>query len=63
MMVEARRRLLEAGITEAVLWVLDGNDRAAAFYEREGWKPDGATRQENPYDIVSNVSRFRRRLD
>jgi ribosomal protein S18 acetylase RimI-like enzyme len=63
MMAEARRRLLDAGITDAVLWVLDGNDRAAAFYEREGWRRDGATREENPYDIVSNVSRFRRRLD
>jgi len=63
MMAEARRRLLDAGIREAVLWVLDGNDRAASFYEREGWRRDGATREENPYDIVSNVSRFRRRLD
>jgi ribosomal protein S18 acetylase RimI-like enzyme len=63
MMAEARRRLLDAGIAEAVLWVLDGNERAAAFYEREGWERDGATREENPYDIVSNVSRFRRRLD
>jgi ribosomal protein S18 acetylase RimI-like enzyme len=63
LMAEARRRLVDLGIEEAVLWVLQGNDRAARFYEREGWKPDGATREENPYDIVSNVSRFRRRLD
>ncbi|MGH2938550.1 MAG: GNAT family N-acetyltransferase [Solirubrobacterales bacterium] len=62
LMAEARRRLGEAGFTEALLWVLDGNDRAASFYEREGWTPDGATRVEHPYDIVSNVSRFRRSL-
>ena len=37
---------LSAGVLEYVL--------------REGWSPDGATRVENPYDIVSNVSRFRR---
>ena len=22
------------------LWVLEGNDRAIRFYEREGWHPD-----------------------
>jgi GNAT superfamily N-acetyltransferase len=62
LMAEARRRLREAGFTEALLWVLDGNDRATAFYEGEGWTPDGATRVEHPYEIVSNVSRFRRSL-
>jgi len=62
LMAEARRRLLEQGIDEAVLWVLQGNDRAASFYEREGWSPDGATRVEQPYGIVSTVARFRRLL-
>jgi GNAT superfamily N-acetyltransferase len=62
LMAEARRRLWEAGYTEALLWVLDGNDRAARFYEGEGWTPDGATRVEQPYGIVSNVRRFRRPL-
>ena len=62
LMEEARRRLRERGYTEALLWVLDGNDRAARFYEREGWTRDGSHREENPYDVVSNVSRFRRRL-
>jgi ribosomal protein S18 acetylase RimI-like enzyme len=62
LMGEARRRLRDAGFTEAILWVLQGNERAASFYEREGWIPDGATREEQPYDIVSNVRRFRRPL-
>jgi len=62
LMAEARRRLHDAGFTEALLWVLDGNDRATRFYEREGWTPDGSTRVEHPYGVVSNVSRFRRRL-
>jgi hypothetical protein len=61
-MAEARRRLWEAGFTDALLWVLDGNDRAVRFYEGEGWSADGATRVEEPYGIVSNVSRFRRPL-
>lgn len=63
LMAEARRRLREAGFDEAVLWVLRGNDRAASFYEGEGWSADGATRVEQPYGILSNVARFRRRLD
>lgn len=62
LMSEARRRLREEGFADALLWVLDGNDRARRFYEGEGWKPDGARREENPYDIVSRVSRLRRPL-
>ena len=62
LMAEARRALADEGFSEAILWVLQGNDRARQFYEREGWVADGARREENPYDIVSNVSRFRREL-
>jgi ribosomal protein S18 acetylase RimI-like enzyme len=62
LMAEARRRLGDAGYTEAILWVLQGNTRAAEFYEREGWHRDGATRAENPYGIRSKVDRFRRDL-
>ena len=62
LMSEARRRLSEAGMDEAVLWVLRGNKRAQRFYEREGWEPDGAQRFEHPYGIVSDVIRFRRTL-
>ena len=62
LMAAARVGLRERGFDAAVLWVLDGNERAARFYEREGWAPDGAHREENPYAIVSNVSRFRRAL-
>jgi ribosomal protein S18 acetylase RimI-like enzyme len=58
LMAHARRRLKEQGFESAVLWVLLGNERAASFYEREGWKPDGATREEEPYGITSNVRRF-----
>jgi ribosomal protein S18 acetylase RimI-like enzyme len=58
LMAHARRRLKEQGFEAAVLWVLLGNERAASFYEREGWKADGATREEQPYEIVSNVRRF-----
>jgi GNAT superfamily N-acetyltransferase len=30
---------------EAMLWVGEGNARARRFYEREGWRADGETRE------------------
>jgi ribosomal protein S18 acetylase RimI-like enzyme len=58
LMAHARRRLKEQGFEAAVLWVLQGNERAASFYEREGWAADGVVREEQPYGIVSHVRRF-----
>jgi GNAT superfamily N-acetyltransferase len=39
--VEAMR---EHGHNKAILWMLEGNERAAAFYERRGWHRDGGRR-------------------
>jgi GNAT superfamily N-acetyltransferase len=33
--------LRAAGFSEAILWVLPGNARAIAFYERQGWSDHG----------------------
>lgn len=35
------------GFDGAYLWVLDGNDRAATFYERHGWIEDGAVKLDD----------------
>lgn len=43
LMHEAEQRLRDAGFERACLYVLDGNDRAAGFYERHGWREDGHT--------------------
>jgi GNAT superfamily N-acetyltransferase len=59
---DSRRRLLARGFTDAVLWVLAGNDRAERFYREDGWRRDGAERDEDPYGVVVRVRRFRRRL-
>lgn len=32
---------LDSGATTLVLWVLEANARARAFYEALGWRPDG----------------------
>ncbi|WP_175414209.1 GNAT family N-acetyltransferase [Agrococcus sp. SGAir0287] len=43
LMAEAETRLRDAGFERACLYVLDGNHRAAAFYERHDWREDGRT--------------------
>jgi len=30
---------------QATLWVLEGNARSRAFYERQGWRPDGTVKR------------------
>jgi ribosomal protein S18 acetylase RimI-like enzyme len=42
LLAEAQRRLADHGYRRAVLWVLPGNVRARRFYERHGWKLEGA---------------------
>lgn len=51
LMEHALRQLAELGEPRAVLWVLEENDRARRFYERGGWRPDGATRVEAINDV------------
>lgn len=46
----------------AVLWVLATNERAKAFYARQGWVDDGATGTETLDDVTLEVVRFRRPL-
>jgi GNAT superfamily N-acetyltransferase len=41
--------LRAVGLDPLVLWVIAGNDRGAAFYERLGWRADGA-RQPIDFD-------------
>jgi ribosomal protein S18 acetylase RimI-like enzyme len=56
--------LAAAGRDSAVLWVLTANERAKAFYVRQGWAPDGATRTETVDEgrVTLEETRLRRRL-
>lgn len=56
--------LAGAGHRSAVLWVLETNERAKAFYVRQGWSPDGATQTETIDDgkVTLAEMRFRRPL-
>lgn len=58
----ARAKLVAAGFEHAVLWVLSGNDRAIRFYERDGWRPDGAVRRELVWGVPVDEVRYGRRL-
>jgi ribosomal protein S18 acetylase RimI-like enzyme len=42
LMRAALERLSGLPYREAVLWTFKENDRAIAFYEKHGWRPDGA---------------------
>ncbi len=46
------------GFESAVLWVLPGNARARAFYERRGWSPDGSTKTETILDVEVTEIRY-----
>ena len=46
----------------AVLWVLEGNDRARRFYEKGGWVTDGETRQAPVGGEVTHQVRYVRSL-
>lgn len=62
-LVEAVEQALRAeGHESAYLWVLDGNDRAARFYERHGWLDDGGTRVEERPGLSLHERRHVKRL-
>jgi GNAT superfamily N-acetyltransferase len=60
LLASARETLVGAGHDRAVLWVLEDNKRARAFYERDGWVPDGAVKS---YGEGGGVRAVRYRVD
>jgi len=53
--------LRERGCTDATVWSFAANDRANAFYEREGFRRDGAEKVEEDWADTVEV-RYRRSL-
>ncbi|MFH8249190.1 GNAT family N-acetyltransferase [Microbacterium sp. B2969] len=47
LMVASERFLIRSGFHSAHLWYLEGNERAASFYERHGWIEDGAAKVDD----------------
>ncbi len=60
LMTAALSTLADAGFDDAILWVLETNDRARRFYEVGGWLPDGAERLEAIGGTEVNELRYRR---
>ena len=53
------RGLREERFTEATLWVLEDNPRTRRFYERAGWRADGAAREATLLDTAVRELRYR----
>jgi ribosomal protein S18 acetylase RimI-like enzyme len=51
--------LRERGFRTATLWVLETNERARRFYEREGWAPDGLATRERVDCEMRPTMRYR----
>jgi len=51
LLAAATERLVAPGVWSLTLWALEGDLRARAFYERLGWRPDGARRDDGATDI------------
>jgi GNAT superfamily N-acetyltransferase len=51
-----------AGCREAILWMLEGNERAARFYERLRWRHDGGRRGSQHYPEEVDLVEVRYRL-
>jgi len=58
----AERGLAVDGYGTAYLWVVDGNARARRFYERAGWRVEGATKIDDQFETGVTEVRYRRVL-
>jgi ribosomal protein S18 acetylase RimI-like enzyme len=59
LMDAALERMRELGYREAMLWVLDGNERAERFYRIAGWEREDATRDEEWGSWTIREARYR----
>jgi GNAT superfamily N-acetyltransferase len=59
LMGAAQDRMREAGFGDAVLWVLEGNERARRFYEHQGWSADGIRKTDDRGAFVLHELRYR----
>jgi GNAT superfamily N-acetyltransferase len=62
LLAAGERALLDDGQWQALLWVLDRNVRARAFYERQGWVPGKPIRIENIGGVDVNEARYEKAL-
>jgi GNAT superfamily N-acetyltransferase len=58
LMAAALTTLGQADYAQAVLWVLEDNERARRFYEAAGWRPDGAAVVDTTGGAALNKLRY-----
>ncbi|WP_404312011.1 GNAT family N-acetyltransferase [Agrococcus terreus] len=58
LLTESERRLVADGHPAAYLWRLEGNDRAARFYEAHGWAHDGGRKVDGDLCELRHLRRF-----
>lgn len=58
----ARGELVQRRHAQAVVWALEGNERADRFYRADGWSPDGTRRTEMVGGVEASDLRYRRAL-
>ena len=59
---DARARLAAQGFADSILWMMESNQRAARFYDADGWLPDGERRSEIVWGVSVDEVRYRRAL-
>ncbi len=62
LLAAAHRGLADVGHAEAILWVVPGNLRARAFYERHGWVAESVERTAEINGITVPEVRYAREL-
>ncbi len=62
LLAEACDRLVKQGFSEALLWAMNGNERALQFYRNHGWFTDGTRRTAKVWGITVDEVRCRRTL-
>ena len=62
LMSAGEARLRELGHQRALLWVFEDNQRARRFYERAGWKTDGATQTAELFGMSARAVRYTKLL-
>lgn len=62
LMIKSLEEMRTMGFELATLWVLDTNDRGRSFYERGGWRLDGAVKLDDSYGDPIREVRYRLEL-
>ncbi len=58
----AEESMRSSGFRNAVLWVMEGNERAERFYRAAGWKEDGGRKDDEFQGATVTELRYRKRL-